>query len=60
MALVDDLIVNYNSGPWLAKVVPALHLQTFPDIRALPWRTAQLRHRSTDCQPNRGKSTFAV
>jgi GT2 family glycosyltransferase len=35
MALIDVVVVNYNSGPWLRKVVEALHAQTFRDFRAI-------------------------
>jgi GT2 family glycosyltransferase len=35
MALIDVVIVNYNAGHWLARVVDALHQQTFRDFRAI-------------------------
>src|SRR4051812_28982264 len=35
MALIDVVVVNYNSGPWLKKVVEGLHAQTFGDFRAI-------------------------
>src|SRR4051812_10889832 len=35
MALIDVVVVNYNSGPWLKKVVEGLHAQTFRDFRAI-------------------------
>ena len=35
MALIDVVVVNYNSGPWLKKVVEGLHAQTFRDFRAV-------------------------
>ena len=35
MSLVDIVIVNYNAGPWLARVVAALHAQTFRDFRTI-------------------------
>jgi len=35
MASVDLIIVNYNSGVWLRKVVAALQVQTFRDFRAV-------------------------
>jgi GT2 family glycosyltransferase len=34
-ASVDVVIVNYNSGPWLRKVVAALHDQTYRSFRAV-------------------------
>ncbi len=35
MSLVDIVIVNYNAGPWLGRVVAALHAQTFRDFRTI-------------------------
>ena len=35
MSLVDIVIVNYNAGPWLTRVVAALHAQTFRDFRTI-------------------------
>jgi GT2 family glycosyltransferase len=35
MALVDVVIVNYNAGPHLAKVIQSLQIQTFRDFRIL-------------------------
>ena len=35
MAVVDVVVVNYNSGPWLRKVIAALNAQTFRDFRAI-------------------------
>ena len=35
MAVVDVVVVNYNSGPWLRKVVASLNAQTFRDFRAI-------------------------
>jgi GT2 family glycosyltransferase len=34
-AIVDVVIVNYNSGPWLRRAVAALNAQTFPDFRII-------------------------
>jgi GT2 family glycosyltransferase len=33
--LLDVVIVNYNAGPWLGRVVAALHAQTFRDFRTI-------------------------
>lgn len=35
MSLVDIVIVNYNAGLWLRRVVAALHAQTFRDFRTI-------------------------
>ena len=35
MPTVDVVIVNYNAGAWLGRVVSALHAQTFRDFRAI-------------------------
>lgn len=35
MPAIDVVIVNYNAGPWLRRVVAALHAQTFRDFRAI-------------------------
>lgn len=35
MAIVDVVVVNYNSGAWLRKVVAALNAQTFRDFRTI-------------------------
>ncbi|HEX2332403.1 MAG TPA: glycosyltransferase family 2 protein [Burkholderiales bacterium] len=35
MALVDVVVINYNAGPWLSKVVASLHAQTFRDFRVI-------------------------
>jgi GT2 family glycosyltransferase len=35
MPLLDVVIVNYNAGPWLARVVASLHVQTFTDFRVV-------------------------
>lgn len=35
MASVDVVIVNYNSGPWLRKVLAGLHGQTYREFRTI-------------------------
>src|SRR5262245_24847146 len=35
MSLVDIVIVNCHAGPWLARVLAALHAQTFRDFRTI-------------------------
>src|SRR4051812_35224294 len=35
MATVDVVVVNYNSGRWLRRVVESLHAQRFRDFRTI-------------------------